>query len=263
MSGAGFLDLFRLPRRGVEAKPASPRPGLDGTVLFVPGDNSPIPVTVTMRPNAHRMVLRIDRRTGGASLTVPRGIGRVRAERFLEAYRGWLAERLKALPAQIAFIPDAIIPIRGEPYRIVHRVPFRGETRLCRENDEHLLVVHGDIAQVPARVGRFLRELARDDLARAVARRAQEFGVSVGRISVKDTRSRWGSCSARGDLAFSWRLILAPSFVLDYLAVHELAHRLEMNHSTRYWRHVQAICPEFELAEVWLKRHGPALHHYG
>ncbi len=75
--------------------------------------------------------------------------------------------------------------------------------------------------------------------------------------------SRWGSCSSRGDLAYSWRLILAPAFVLDYLAAHEVAHRLEMNHSTRYWRNVRTLVPDFRVAEDWLNRHGPALHHYG
>jgi predicted metal-dependent hydrolase len=85
----------------------------------------------------------------------------------------------------------------------------------------------------------------------------------VGRVTIKDTTSRWGSCSAAGDLAFSWRLVLAPAHVLDYLAAHEVAHRLEMNHGPRYWAHVARLRPDYERSEAWLKAHGATLHRYG
>lgn len=255
--------MFSLFKPLAKAVLPSTRTALDGTTLFVPGDAAPIPVVVTVRPQARRMLLRIDRRTGGASLTLPRGIGRVRAERFLETYAGWLRAKINALPARIMFEDGSLIPIRGVPHRIVHRLPFRGETRLVEEGGENLLIVHGDPAHIASRVMRFLRALALEDLERASRLRAGQLNVTLGKITIKDTRSRWGSCAARGDLSFSWRLILAPPFVLDYLAAHEVAHRLEMNHSMRYWRHVRFLCPDFESAERWLKQHGPSLHHYG
>lgn len=255
---------MRVLDRLIGAFPARlPGQGLDGATLFVGTSREPIPVLVTVRPSAQRMILRIDRRSGGARLTLPRGVGRVRAERFLATYSGWLCTKLAALPRHIPFEDGASLPLRGQMCRIEHRAPFRGETRIETGENELLLIVHGDKAHLSGRVSRFLRALALADITAAVGRRAGEMGVDFGRISVKDTQSRWGSCSARGDLSFSWRLILAPPFVLDYLAVHELAHRLEMNHSPRYWRHVRRICPEFETAEAWLKRNGPALHHYG
>lgn len=243
--------------------PAPRRPPLDGATIEVPHGGASIPVTVTVRPNARRMILRIDRRSGAAALTVPRGTGRATAERFLANYSGWLDQRLRARPARIAFAPGAMIPVRGIPHRIEHRLPFRGETRLGSEAGENLLLVHGSAEQVAARVQRFLRGEASADLALAVTRRARDLGVNHGRISVKDTTSRWGSCSTAGDLSFSWRLILAPPEILDYLVVHELAHRLEMNHSVRYWRHVKRVLPDYGEAEAWLNRHGPGLHHYG
>lgn len=231
--------------------------------FFIEHDGRNIPVAVHVRENARRMILKIDRRTGEPALTLPGGIGKVRAERFLVDHIGWLKARLAARPPRIAFAVDAILPIRGEPCRIVHRTPFRGEARIIEEDGQRLLVVHGDVAHLPGRVERFLKAEALADLSEAVRRHAASLNVTFGRISIKDTTSRWGSCSARGDLSFSWRLILAPDFVLDYLAAHEIAHRLEMNHSVRYWRNVARIFPEFRKAELWLNRNGASLHLYG
>lgn len=253
LADRGFFDFLRPKARARRAPP-------DRLVIECGG--SDIPVDIRVRDNARRMILRIDRRTGTPALTLPRGVGRVRAERFLNEHLGWIHARLKALPTSIAFCEGAEIPVRGEPHCIVHRPPFRGETRLVEEMGTRLLVVHGDPAHVVGRVERFLRQEAERDLAAAVARHAAALGVSYGRISIKDTRSRWGSCSARGDLSFSWRLIFAPPAILDYLAVHEVAHRLEMNHSIRYWRHVARLCPDFRKAETWLNHNGASLHLY-
>jgi predicted metal-dependent hydrolase len=251
----GMFDLFRLPAR--KARPAAVEQ------LFIECEGSNIPVAVKVRENARRMILRIDRQTGAPALTLPRGVGRIRAERFLKEHVGWIHARLKARPRSVPFADGVEIPVRGEACRIVHSLPFRGETRLANEGEARFLLVHGDPAHVASRVERFLRAEVERDLGIAVARHALALGVTIGRISVKDTRSRWGSCSSRGDLAFSWRLIFAPPMVLDYLAAHEVAHRLEMNHSVRYWRHVARIFPEFRVAETWLNRHGAGLHHFG
>jgi predicted metal-dependent hydrolase len=109
----------------------------------------------------------------------------------------------------------------------------------------------------------FLKREARRDLALSVRRYAEVLGVKFTRISVRDQSSRWGSCTSDGVLSFSWRLILAPPFVLDYLAAHEVAHLVEMNHSARFWRVVARICPETDRAKAWLHAHGNELHRYG
>lgn len=242
-------------------EPAKPRPA--PAPIRVETAKGALDIVVVVRASARRMILRIDRRSGGATLTLPRGVARIRAEQFVATQRGWLEQRLGALPGRIAFRDGMVIPLRGEPHRIVHSLPARGTTRVEPGNPEPLLVVHGTPEALPGRVLRFLKAEAAADLTAASVRYAAQLGVSIGKITIKDTVSRWGSCSARGDLAFSWRLILAPPFVLDYLAAHEVCHRLEMNHSVRYWRHVRSICPDFRVAEEWLNRQGASLHHYG
>ena len=126
-----------------------------------------------------------------------------------------------------------------------------------------LLCVAGEAPHVGRRVGDYLRREAQRDLSAASRRAAELLGVSVKRISVRDQSSRWGSCSTTGVLSYSWRLILAPPFVLDYLAIHEVAHLVEMNHSPRFWRLVNRMCPDAERAKVWLDTHGADLHRYG
>lgn len=260
MARRGLFD-FLLPKTSGRGPGARSRALPEELVIECA--TGPVQVALQIRPNARRMILRLDRITGTPSLTLPRGVARSHAERFLAEHKGWIEARLAARPAQVAFVPGNVIPIRGEPHLIHHHPTFRGVTRIEVGAEGPVLVVHGDQAHVAGRVERFLRAEATNDLTAASRRHAAAAGVTIGRITIKDTKSRWGSCSARGDLAFSWRLILAPPFVLDYLAAHEVAHRLEMNHSTRYWRHVAQLFPRFREAEAWLTRNGSGLHLIG
>ena len=132
-----------------------------------------------------------------------------------------------------------------------------------RASDGPLICVAGERPHVPRRVADFLKREAHRDIEAAVARHARSIGVKPKRIAVRDTVSRWGSCSATGGLSFSWRLILAPPFVLDYLAAHEVAHLVHLNHSPKFWSLLRRACPETNRAEAWLKAHGANLHRYG
>jgi predicted metal-dependent hydrolase len=123
--------------------------------------------------------------------------------------------------------------------------------------------VSGQEEAVPGRVRRYLTGEAGRDLRAAVAKHTAALGVPARRIAIRDTKSRWGSCSSTGTLSFSWRLIMAPPLVLDYLAAHEVAHLKELNHSNRFWTLLGELCPATEEAERWLKRHGAELHRYG
>ena len=125
------------------------------------------------------------------------------------------------------------------------------------------LCVAGNAPHIDRRIGDFLRREAKRDLDAASRRFADDLGVGVKRVAVRDQSSRWGSCSTTGVLSFSWRLILAPGFVLNYLAAHEVAHLVEMNYSARFWRLVHRLCPDHEGAKVWLDVHGTDLHRYG
>lgn len=164
----------------------------------------------------------------------------------------------------VPFAPGALVPLRGQPHQIVHQPEARGTvwTQADAAGNPALLVA-GEAPHVGRRIADHLKREARRDITAAVRRYARALGVEIGRITLRDTASRWGSCSAKGDLSFSWRLILAPPFVLDYLAAHEVAHRLELNHGPAFWRTVEGIYPARREAEAWLRHHGASLHRYG
>lgn len=213
---------------------------------------------------ARRYTLRIAAATREVILTIPPR-GRLKeAREFAQKHGGWIAARLGRLPEAVRFAHGVLVPLRGVPHRIVHRPGLRGivwvETNGAQEP---LLCVAGQAPHVDRRITDFLRREASRDLQTASVRFAGELGVSVRRVAVRDQASRWGSCSSTGVLSFSWRLILAPAFVLDYLAAHEVAHLAEMNHSARFWRLVQRLCPDHQRAKVWLDVHGSDLHRYG
>jgi hypothetical protein len=156
------------------------------------------------------------------------------------------------------------VPVRGLAHRIEHRRVARGTVwGELSPDGTRLLCVAGEAPHVGRRItDHFKREVKRD-LEAACRRYADELGVRVRRVSIRDQASRWGSCSSNGVLSFSWRLILAPPFVLDYLAAHEVAHLVEMNHSPRFWRTVLSVCPDTRRAKAWLDAHGAELHRYG
>ncbi len=225
-------------------------------------EGSLIPITVRQSPRARRMSLRVRRAERDVVLTLPPRASLAMAESFAQRHGPWVAARVAQLPEVVPFADGASVPLRGVPHWIVHRDVLRG-TVFVRDGDEPTIEVPGPIESLPRRLADFLKREARNDLEEAVRRHAEMLGVSVGRISIKDTRSRWGSCSSRGDFSFSWRLVMAPPFVLDYLAAHEVAHRREMNHSRRYWAVLRDLFRETDEAEAWLTAHGPELHCYG
>jgi predicted metal-dependent hydrolase len=222
------------------------------------------PVLVRRAPQARRYTLRVKAATREAVLTMPLRGSLATARDFADRHGGWLAARFQKLPPAVAFAPGALVPLRGVPHRIEHRSAARGGAWAERSADSSgLIVVAGDPAFIGRRVRDFLKREARRDIDLAARAHARALDVTIRKIAIKDTVSRWGSCAADGSLSFSWRMILAPPFVLDYLAAHEVAHRVEMNHSARYWRVVASIFPEYERAESWLKRHGAELHRWG
>lgn len=220
-------------------------------------------VCLRRRPAARRLTLRVSQATGEVILTLPSRTAIPSAQRFAESHGGWIAARLARVPAKVPFAPGAVLPLRGVPHRIEQRGLRSGATRIERVGEEAVISVSCETDFVARRVRDWLQREVRADLAVAVARYAAALGQGPTRITVRDTRSRWGSCTARGELNFSWRLILAPPLVLDYLVAHEMAHLREMNHSPRFWALVGEICPNVDEAEAWLKRNGASLHRYG
>jgi len=227
-------------------------------------DQAIYPVRVRRHRQARRYTLRIQAATREVILTMPPRGSLREAKEFAQKHGGWIAARLHRLPESAPFHCGAVIPLRGEHHRIEHRPGVRGTvwTELS-DTGERLLCVAGDLPHVDRRVTDFLHREAHRALDAASRAAAEKLGVTVKRISVRDQSSRWGSCSTTGVLSYSWRLIFAPPFVLDYLAVHEVAHLIEMNHSPRFWRLVNGVCSDANRAKLWLDIHGTDLHRFG
>jgi len=241
----------------------APRPGRRVVVpaeTTVEIDGRIVRIAVKQTARARRYSLRLPSGGGDPVLTLPPTARFAEALDFVDRHRAWLAERLAKRPEAVAFADGASVPLRGIDTRIVHRPGARGTPRLETEGDAAVLVVTGAIEHLPRRVLDFLRKEARRDLEAAVERHAGALAVKPKAIRLKDTRSRWGSCTATGELSFSWRVIMAPDFVLDYLAAHEVAHLRELNHSHRFWRLLRDTCPDMDRGQHWLKRHGARLH---
>ena len=239
------------------------RPSEPQTIQIV-FDQAIYPVRVRRHRQARRYTLRIHAATREVILTMPpRGSVR-EAKEFAQKHGGWIAARLRRLPEAAPFAHGTVLPLRGVQHRIVHRPGVRGTVwSEMSESGEIQLCVAGGAPHIDRRVSDFLRREALRDLEAASQRAAEKLGVTIKRISVRDQSSRWGSCSTTGVLSYSWRLIFAPPFVLDYLAVHEVAHLIEMNHSPRFWRLVNGVCSDANRAKLWLDIHGTDLHRYG
>lgn len=221
-------------------------------------------VRVRRHRQARRYTLRIQAATREVVLTMPPRGSMKEAKAFADQHGGWIAQRLHRLPEAAPFAHGMSVPLRGQPHRIVHRKGRRGTVWIeIGEDGERTICVAGDAPHVNRRVTDFLRREAKSDLEMASHHAAARLGVSVKRVSIRDQASRWGSCSSTGVLSYSWRLILAPPHVLDYLAAHEVAHLVEMNHSVRFWRLVERICPNMRRARNWLDVYGTDLHRYG
>src|SRR5260370_25964159 len=201
-----------------------------------------VPLRVRESARARRITVRIDAAADSVELVLPKRVSLAAGLRFLDARRDWLAAHLAEMPEPVPFVDGAIVPVVGTRHRIRHLGERLAGARTVTIADGEIRVV-GAAPHVARRVRDHLIALARQELGRRARALAARIDRRVTRITVRDTRSRWGSCSASGALAFSWRLILAPEAVLDYVVAHEAAHLAEMNHGPRFWRGVEGGGP--------------------
>jgi len=215
------------------------------------------PISVKLRRDARakRMTLRVSSVDGTARLTLPKRSTLRAATRFLGAQESWLRSHMKKTPERVVIGAGLEISLQDERFLLAHhsraRVVLAPGTIFLPTNRPAGKALEGFIK---ARARTVITKLAADDAA--------ALGADFGKISLRDPRSRWGSCNSEGNLMFSWRLMLAPSEVLRYVVAHEVAHLREMNHAPAFWAEVAALMPGYEAPRRWLKQNGGALHRF-
>jgi predicted metal-dependent hydrolase len=228
--------------------------------VVIDGAPVEIAVKVSTRAKSYRLSLP---NNGRPLLTVPKFGRWGEAKAFLDRHTPWLAERMEASVKPVAFVRGAIVPLRGVNHRIVPTGRVRGVVEVGAHEGEMALLVPGEAQHRARRLTDWLKGEAARELDRRCRHHAANLGVEVKSISMRSQSTRWGSCSSTGKLNFNWRLILAPPFVLDYVAAHEVAHLLEMNHSQDFWDTVERTLPTMERGREWLRVHGRELMVYG
>jgi len=232
-------------------------PNADQNFLDVRGRR--IPLAMVRNHQARRYLLRL-RHDGSARLTIPRSGSVIEGRRFAERNTEWLARQLEKLPTH---------PAKAKQWLIGAEILFRGELvklEMGMNSEAGEVQFGGEIVRVPDIGGdlrpwvvKHLWKLAATEFPPRVYEFAAAHQLTVGRFTVRNQRSRWGSCSRRGTISLNWRLIQTPPFVRDYIFLHELMHLRQMNHSERFWREVESVCPGYLAAEKWVKQHSSLL----
>jgi predicted metal-dependent hydrolase len=218
-----------------------------------------VPVVWRRSQRARRISLRIDPKTASVVVTLPMRAARGAGIALLTTHQDWAAGKLAALPKAAPFADGSVIPLHGVPHTIRHMPGARGAA-WARDGE---IQVAGRPEFLSRRVLDFLRAEARLRLSGLALAKAQAAGLAYTRLTIKDTSSRWGSCASNGSLAFSWRLVMAPPEVQDYVAAHEVAHLRHMNHGRRFWVLVRELTPHADVAMPWLHEHGARLLRVG
>jgi len=219
----------------------------------------PRAVELRTHPKARRLILRLGRDGESLRVTLPPGVPAQQGLAFAARHEGWLRRRLAAQPERVPFTPAQTIPVRDVAHVIRHRPEARRGVWLA----DGEINVSGAAEHVPRRVRDVLIAEARRDIVPQARDLAARLGRDPGRITLRDTRSRWGSCSAKGHLNFCWRLIFAPDWVLTYVVAHEVAHLEHLDHSAAYWRCLRTLTDDVETPRRWLNANALRLQRYG
>jgi len=222
---------------------------------MLPG-NPPVELTLRYSSRARRISLRVSGIDGRVTLTLPKGVSERAALEFAQEKASWLRAQLSKQPDGVDVGMGSWLPIEGTPCMLI---TGKGRRVILTNNT---LLVPGPVESASRRVQAWLKTRARDRLAAASDHYAAQLGRSYAKLTLRDTRSRWGSCTSDGGLMYSWRLILAAPEILRYVAAHEVAHLAEMNHSPAFWAHVEKLYPDYNIPRRWLRQNGAELHRY-
>lgn len=222
-----------------------------------------VSVKVRLNPRARRLIVKVHPSTGEVAVVAPSERSVQKALDFARQEGDWIAGRLDRVPDPVYLEPGDTVLFKGNLY-VLRLSPDRGSVWIDNDATRPTIRVTGKREHAPRRVEDWLKKQARTAITRRINALAEELGVNVTRITVRDATSRWGSCSTSGAISLSWRLIMAPNSVLNYVAAHEVAHLREMNHGTRFWRIVDKLVgqDEAETAQAWLREFGSELHRY-
>lgn len=206
---------------------------------------------------ARRLILRLDPARRRVVAIVPDRVPLAEAESFVARHHGWISGRLAALPPVVPYAVGVTIPVLGAPLEIRD-----GGRRGVVRRDGGLLLVAGRTEHHGRRVVDWLKAEMRAAVRPEAERFARALGRPLGRLTLRETASRWGSCSDKGDISLNWRLVHAPRPVLTYVVAHECAHLVERSHAPRFWRVVESLLPDHGPARDWLRRRGVELWRY-
>lgn len=224
--------------------------------LILPGE-PPITVTLRVSARAKRLSLRVSQLDRKVSLTLPRRASKREARAFLAERAEWVRKHLAAAPEPRPLTPGGEVLFEGRAHRLI-----ASGGRTARLGDGVITLPKGAPEKTGARLAALFKAQARARLGEASSRHAATLGRQFSALTLRDTRSRWGSCSSEGRLMYSWRLVMAPPEVLEYVAAHEVAHLAEMNHSPAFWQNVARLCPDYHAPRQWLRKNGALLHAY-
>ena len=214
-------------------------------------------IKIVRSPQAKRLTLRIDEKNRRPILTIPRFCSQTKAISFIQDNQDWIINMLARLPKVKTFCNGESISFFGKSYIILHTPNQRG-TYI----EDDFIKVGGDIEFIHRRILDFLKQQSLKILSELTVKRAKQIGCRVSGVSIKDTKSRWGSCSTLGNINYNWRICMAPLYVIDYLVCHEVTHLKHPDHSPSFWADLKIICPDYENGRHWLKVRGKELYKY-
>ena len=218
-----------------------------------------VPVRIRRNARAKRIILRIDNDNEGAIVTLPSRASEREALLLVQEKSDWLLSRLEKLPRKIPFEDGAQIPLLGEEHVVCHDPDLKAVAIKA----ENTIKMGGRPEHLARRLGDWLRKEAKAEIQPRAQTMAAELDRKIGRITVRDTKSRWGSCAPNGNLSFCWRLILTPEWVLDYVVAHEVSHLRHMDHSAAFWQTVAGFDVQVEAARAWPNTNAEQLQRYG
>ncbi len=222
-------------------------------------NNNIYKIKIQKNPRAKRIILRVSNISSNICLTIPKHETEKNAVEFLVRNKDWMLRELKRVPKKILFLDKSEIPYMG----VNHKIVYAGEYTNLIYIYNKKIIVFGKKDELSKNLRTWLHNRAKIEILNIAKLKVNFLNKTFNKVKIKELRSSWGTCGENGNLSFSWRLILAPRHVMEYIVVHELCHLVELNHSKNFWRLVTDLFPQKKISQDWLKSNGTYLHFFG